>query len=79
MLRTLKKISSRRDLDQFAGIHDADPLAHASNNSEIVCDIYNRQPKCVPNLKQQVKNCSLDCDIESGGWLIEHKEVGFRK
>jgi hypothetical protein len=79
MPRTVKKISSRSDFDQFAGIHDADPLADPSNNTEIVGDIYNRHTKCLPYLKQEVKNCSLDCDIESGGWLIEHKEVRFRK
>ena len=42
-------------------------------------DIYNRHTECVPDLEQQIKNCSFDCDIESGGWFIEHKEVGFGK
>src|SRR5687768_3412430 len=74
-----KKIGSRSDFDQFAGIHDADPLANPSNNTEIMGDIYNRHTKCVSNLKQQVENCSLDCDIESGRWLIEHKEIRFGK
>ena len=36
MLRRLEKCFPRRDLDQFARVHDPDALGHAGNHPQIV-------------------------------------------
>ncbi len=71
MARAGEQRSGRRDLDQLAGIHDADPVADPGDHAEVMRDIDDGDAERGADLEQQVEHRRLDRDVEAGGRLVE--------
>ncbi len=57
-------------LDNASGLHHRDPIAHTSDNRQIVADQHDGQGERTVEICQQINDLSLQGDVESGDRLI---------
>ena len=76
VLRRLKDPLGRPGLDDLARLHHGDALRHAAHDAEVVRDEEHREPLVPLQLGQKLEDLRLDGDIECGGRLVGHQELG---
>src|SRR3984893_14231027 len=57
-------------LDDFAQIHDRNPVAHVPDNREVMRNENVGQPELLLKVGQQVENLRLDRNVEGGDGLV---------
>ncbi len=77
MLRSREEGFAARDLDQFAGIHDADAVRHARDHAEIVRDQQDGHAARALQFRQQIEDLRLHGDVQGGGRLVGDQQFGF--
>ena len=77
MLRGLEEPAALRDLDDLAGVHHGDAVRHAGDDAEVMGDEEDRHPALRLERAQQVEHLRLDRDVERGGRLVRHQQLGF--
>src|SRR4051812_14120383 len=75
MQRQLQHRPNIADFDDFAGIHDADPVHQLGVHGEIVADGENRNAEFAAKLGERFENDALDVDIEGSGRLIGDNQL----
>ncbi len=75
----LKSASAVGHLDDLAGAHHRDAVAHLADHREIVADEQQRQAGRVAQILQQVQDLRLDRDIERGGRLVADDQARPRR
>ena len=64
-------------LDDLAGVHDGDPVAHLGDHAEVVGDEDDRRPGLVAQVPHQVEDLRLDRDVEGGRRLVGDEQLGL--
>ncbi len=62
-------------LDDLAGVHHADPVAHRADHAEVVGDEQDRGVGLVAQGAHEVEHLGLDGGVETGGRLVEHEQL----
>ena len=73
-MRAREQRTCRALLDDAAGIHHSDLLAHLGNHAEVVGDEQDRQPELLLHRSEERQDLRLDRHIERGRRLIGDKE-----
>ncbi len=63
---------------RLAGVHDSKAMAGLENEAEIVRDVDERGAELGGDLLDELDDPRLDRDVESGGRLVEQKQLGLR-
>ena len=77
VLRMLEDGRGAALLDDLAGVHDADPVAHGSDDAEVVRDEQDRGVRLGLERPDEVEDARLDGRVEPGRRLVEHQELGI--
>ena len=70
MLRIFKDGSAWADLNDFAEIHDGDPVADPFDDGHIVADEQEGEVKLLLQIQKQVADLRLDRDVQSRNGLV---------
>ena len=62
-------------LDDLAGVHHADPVAHRADHAEVVGDQQDRRVGVRPQGAHEIEHLGLDGGVETGGRLVEHEQL----
>ena len=74
MAGALEDFADRALLDQFAGIHYADPVADLLDHGEVVADEQDGGLKLAAQVLEQVQDIGLDGGVQGGGRLVQHQK-----
>ena len=64
-------------LDDLAGVHDRDPIAHLGHDAEVVRDEHDRCAGLVAQVSHEVEDLGLDGHVEGGRGLVRDKQLGL--
>jgi hypothetical protein len=70
VLRVAQEPFGLGDLDDSAGVHDADPVAEVFDDGQVVRDEQQRQAELALQLQQQVEHLRLDGDVQGADGLV---------
>ena len=70
MLRILKNLPSRSDLDNLPGIHHSHSIGHFGHYTQIMGDHDHCSASFSLQIAHQIQHLRLDCDIKRSGWFI---------
>ena len=62
-------------LDELAGVHDADAIAHRADHAQVVGDQQDRRVRLVAQRSHEVEHLCLDSRIETRCRLVEHEQL----
>ena len=62
-------------LDNSSGVHHRNVIGARGNDPEVVGHEDQGEIRLSTKLPNEVEHLGLDCDVESGGWLIGHEEL----
>jgi hypothetical protein len=79
MARRAEQFLGRRDLDQAAEIHDADPRRHVAHDREVVADEQVGKPELLLEVAHQVEDLRLHRYVERRGRLVADDELRLRR
>src|ERR1700730_1946132 len=65
-------------LDDFAQIHDRNPVAHVPDNREVMRNENVGQPELLLKVGQQVENLRLDRNVQSRDGLVRDDQLGSK-
>ena len=77
MLRPREDLLGVADLDQFAAMHDAEPVGDLPQQRQVVRDIDHRHAAAGAQRLQEFDDLLLHGHVEAGGRLVEHDEGGI--
>src|SRR5438094_3479070 len=63
-------------LDDFAGIHNVDPIGVASHDTQVVRNDEKRDPILPTEILHQIEYLSLNGDVECCGRLVGYNQLG---
>ena len=61
------------NLDEFAQVHDADPIAHVLNRGQVVADQEVGDAEFVLQIFEEIEDLRADGDIQRRDWLVRHR------
>ena len=64
-------------LDELAGVHDPDPVAHLRDHGEVVADEEHRGLEPLAERRHEVEDLGLDRGVERGRRLVEYEQRGL--
>jgi hypothetical protein len=70
VLRRIDHLLDRRQLDDLAGIHDADAIGHLDRHADVVGDEDHAEVELALQLPDQEKNLDLHGRVERRGRLV---------
>ena len=76
MLRRVEQVAHRAHLDDPAGVHHRQRVAHLGDDAEVVGDEDQRHAGLLLDVLEQVEILGLDGDIEVGGGLVGNDQLG---
>ena len=62
-------------LDDLAGVHDRDAVAHLGDDAQVVGDEDDRRPGLVAQVAHQVEDLGLDRHVERGRRLVGDEQL----
>ena len=62
-------------LDDLAGVHDRDPVAHLGDDAQVVGDEHDRRAGLVAQVAHEVEDLGLDRDVERGRRLVGDEQL----
>src|SRR5258708_281773 len=74
MRRRTKHVVLGTDLNDTAGVNDANPIGDAVRPPEIVRNKERSDLAGTADIVEQIENACFDRDIERSRWLVEHDE-----
>ena len=66
-------------LDDLAGVHHCDPIAHLGDHPEVVGDQDDRGAGLVAQIAHEVEDLGLDRHVERGGGLVGDQQLGLAR
>ena len=75
VLRLLEHLDGVALLDDLAGVHHADPIAHGADDAEVVGDQQDRRVRLGAQPAHEVEDLGLDRCVEAGRRLVEHEQL----
>lgn len=79
MTRAFDHVSGRSKLDDFAEVHDGDPIRDVFNHRKIVGDEDEREVHLSTKLREQVENLRLNRNIEGGHGFVGYEDFRFER
>ena len=79
VLRRLEHLDGVALLDDLAGVHHPDPVAHRADDAEVVGDQQDRRVGLAAQRAHEVEHLGLDRGVEPGGRLVEHEQLGVAR
>ena len=74
-LRVVEDLAGVALLDDLAGVHHADAVAHRADDAEVVGDQQDRRAGLVAQRADQVEHLGLDRGVEAGRRLVQHQQL----
>ncbi len=75
VLRRVEQIVGNSLLDDLAGVHHTDPVAHRADHAEVVGDHQDRRTGFPAKRAHQVEHLRLDRRVEACGRFVEHQQL----
>ncbi len=66
-------------LDDLAGVHHADAVAHRTDHTEVVGDQQDRRVGLLAQGADEVEDFGLDRGVEAGGRFVEDEQLGVAR
>jgi len=74
---SVEDVLERPALDDLAGVHHGDAVAHAGDDAEVVRDEDDAHPALGLDVPEQVEDLRLDGDVQRGRRLVGEQDVGL--
>ena len=79
MGRSGVEVGGRGVLDDLAGVHHRDPVAHAGDDAEVVGDQQHGDAEALLQVGEEVEDLRLDRDVERRRRLVGDEQLGFAR
>ena len=76
VLRRLEDLDGVALLDDGAGVHHADAVAHRPDHAEVVGDQQDRRVRLLAQRPDEVEDLGFDGGVEARRRLVEHEQLG---
>ena len=72
------EVSGGGVLDDLAGVHHGDPVAHAGDDAEVVGDQQHGDVEALLQIGEEIEDLRLDRHVEGGRRLVGDEQLAVR-